>query len=134
MWLTRYPRHLAGQELRVLVLMILKIKSVNDKLYWIKEFKAWHLRHKEYLNQKTYHEATGRYWYTHKFLRRSYQTVNRALPNMFRYVQNPKIPGTTNGIEGFFSHLKNQLDLYRGLNVRNGIDFIKWYVYLSNSK
>jgi transposase-like protein len=134
LWLTRFPKHPAGQELRVLILMILRIKSENDKQYWVKEFKAWYLRHKEHLNQKTYNELTGRYWFTHKLLRRSYQTVNRALPNMFHYLQNSNIPKTTNGIEGFFSHLKNHLDLHRGLTVQNRINFIKWYVFLSNSK
>lgn len=47
---------------------------------------------------------------------------------------NPQIPKTTNGIEGFFSHLKNHLDLHRGLLVKNRINFIKWYIYLSNEK
>jgi hypothetical protein len=49
-------------------------------------------------------------------------------------LNNPKIPHTTNGIEGFFSHLKNHLDLHRGLTLGHRINFIKWYVYLSNDK
>lgn len=134
LWLTRYPKHIAGQELRKLVLMILAIKSLNDKQWWIKEFKAWHLRHKKYLNEKTFNPETKRYWYTHKLLRRSYQTIHRAMPDMFHYLTNAAIPNTTNGIEGFFSHLKNHLDLHRGLTTQHRIDFIKWYVYLSNSK
>lgn len=53
---------------------------------------------------------------------------------MFHYLNNPKIPKTTNGIEGFFSHLKNHLDLHRGLTLEHRVNFIKWYVYLSNYK
>lgn len=134
LWLTRFPKHVAGQQLRQLVLLLLKIKTANDKLFWIKEFNDWHIRHKPYLNEKTFQPFTGRYWYTHKLLRRSYRTIKRALPNMFHYLQNSKIPSTTNGIEGFFSHLKNHLDLHRGLTTVNRINFIKWYVYLSNDK
>ncbi len=134
LWLTRYPRHQAGQELRQLVLQILKIKTNNDKLFWIAEFHQWCERHKDYINEKTYNIETSRYWYTHKFLRRSYVTIKRALPNMFHYLANPKIPNTTNGIEGFFSHLKNHLDLHRGLTTKNRINFIKWYIYFSNEK
>jgi transposase-like protein len=134
LWLTRFPKHEAGQELRGLVLLLLKIKTDNDKTFWIKEFNDWHKRHKQYLNEKTFHQTTGRYWYTHKMLRRSYLTIKRALPNMFHYIQNNKIPSTTNGIEGFFSHLKNHLDLHRGLTTTNRINFIRWYVYLSNDK
>jgi transposase-like protein len=72
LWLTRYPKHLSGQELRHLVLLILKIKTENDRLYWIKELDKWYERYKDYINEKTFQPEIGRYWYTHKFLRRSY--------------------------------------------------------------
>lgn len=134
LWLTRYPRHESGQQLRLLVLMLLKIKTENDKLFWIKELNAWYATYREYINEKTFKEESRRYWYTHKLLRRSYFTIKRALPNMFHYLQNPRIPNTTNGIEGYFSHLKNHLDLHRGLTPKNRINFIKWYVYFSNEK
>jgi hypothetical protein len=134
LWLTRFPKHLAGIELRQLVLQIMAIKTENDRLYWTRQFSAWHERHKVYLQEKTFNQSTGRYWYTHKLLRRSYLTIKRALPNMFHYLTNPQIPATTNGIEGFFSHLKNHLDLHRGLTLKHRVNFIKWYVYLSNDK
>ncbi len=134
LWLTRFPKHLAGVELRRLVLLLLRIKTHNDRLHWTEELALWHERHKAYLQEKTINEQTGRYWYKHKLIRRSYLTIKRALPNMFHYLANPLIPNTTNGIEGFFSHLKNHLDLHRGLTLQHRIDFIKWYVYLSNDK
>lgn len=134
LWLTRYPRHIAGIELRRLVLQIMKIHTHNDRLWWTRELEAWHLRHHEYLKERTVNPTTGRYWYTHKLLRRSYYTIKRALPNMFHYLNNPQIPRTTNSLEGFFSHLKNHLDLHRGLTAEHRVNFIKWYVYLSNKK
>lgn len=133
-WLTKYPKHIAGQELRKLVLLLLKIKTANDQLAWTRAIEQWYQHHKDYLNEKTYQPETGRYWFTHRLLRRSYQTIKRALPNMFHYLINPKIPCTTNGIEGYFSHLKNHLDVHRGLSLQHRIDFIKWYIYLSNKK
>ncbi|MFT7204406.1 MAG: AraC-like DNA-binding protein [Algoriphagus sp.] len=133
-WLTKYPKHSAGQELRRLVLMLLQIKTSNDQLSWKRALDEWQKRHKDYLNEKTFNSETGRYWYTHKLLRRSHQTIKRAMPNMFHYLSNPKIPATTNGIEGYFSHLKNHLDIHRGLSLKHRIDFIKWYVFLSNKK
>lgn len=134
LWLTQYPKHQAGQELRKLVLLILKIKTENDRIYWTRAFFQWHESHKNYLNEKTYNTETGRYWYTHKLLRRSYINIKRALPNMFHYLSNPDIPKTTNGIEGYFSHLKNHLDIHRGLTVKHRINFIKWYIYFANAK
>jgi Transposase, Mutator family len=134
LWLTRFPKHIAAIELRQLVLLLLRIKTNNDRLDWTRNLAQWHERHKVYIQEKTIHEQSGRYWYKHKLTRRSYLTIKRALPNMFHYLANPAIPNTTNGIEGFFSHLKNHLDLHRGLTLKHRIDFIKWYVYLSNDK
>lgn len=134
LWLTRYPQSIAGIELRKHILLLLKIKTSNDKLAWTKQLELWYVQHKSYISEITYNESSGRYWYKHKLLRRSYFTIKRALPNMFHYLQNYKIPNTTNGIEGYFSHLKNHLDIHRGLTIKHRIDFIKWYIYLSNSK
>ena len=83
LWLTRYPRHIAGKELRSLVLLLLKIKTHNDRLWWMAELEAWHRRHHDYLKERTINPQTDRYWYTHKLLRRSYYTIKRASPNMF---------------------------------------------------
>ena len=134
LWLTRFPKHIAGIELRQLVLLLLRIKTDNDRIQWTRDLVQWHEIHKAYIQEKTINEQTGRYWYKHKMIRRSYLTIKRALPNMFHYLANPAIPNTTNGIEGYFSHLKNHLDLHRGLTLQHRIDFIKWYVYLSNDK
>jgi hypothetical protein len=133
-WLTQYPKHIAGQELKRLILLLLKVKTNNDKVYWVNQFNEWYVKHKEYINEKTYQVETGRFWYTHKLLRRSYSTIKSAMPNMFHYLQNSNIPHTTNGIESFFGHLKNHLDLHRGLTLNHRINFIKWYIYFSNNK
>lgn len=119
LWLTQYLKHLAGQELKQLVLLILKIKIENDRICWTLELQKWYERHKEYLNERTYKTEIER-WYTHKLLRWSYTTIKRALPNMFHYLSNAKTSRTTNGIEGYFSHLKNHLDILRGLTVKIG--------------
>jgi hypothetical protein len=132
LWLTANPTYDAGKELRPLVLKIHLIKTHNDKLFWIQSFFAWEIKFKDFLKEKSYKLETGRYWYKHKLIRRSFLTIKRALPNMFHYLDNANIPKTTNGIESYFGHLKNHLDLHRGLTERNRINFIKWYIYFRN--
>ncbi len=46
LWLTQYPKHQAGQELRKLVLLILQIKNENDRIYWTRDFFRWHESYK----------------------------------------------------------------------------------------
>lgn len=133
LWLTANPTYEAGRELRALAGYIHRIKTHNDKVFFIAELKAWEKRHREFINEKSFKPETGRYWYKHKLMRRSYQTIKRALPNMFWYLENENIPKTTNGIESFFGHLKNHLDLHRGLTKEHRINFIKWYIFFRNS-
>lgn len=133
-WLTRRPKHPAALELRKMVLDLMRINTHNDRIYWTQNFRQWYLFYKDYINEKVFKEQTDRYWYKHRLLRRSYYLINKALPNMFHYLNHPNIPRTTNGIEGYFSHLKNHLDLHRGLTTKNRINFIKWYVHFSNQK
>jgi hypothetical protein len=132
LWLTANPSYEAGKQLRELVLMIHRIKTSNDKLYWIKQLTDWEQKFKDFLKEKSYKIQTQRYWFTHRLIRRSFFTIKRALPNMFCYLDNPNIPKTTNGIESYFGHLKNHLDLHRGLTKNNRINFIKWYIYFRN--
>jgi len=64
LWLTRFPKHNAGMDLRRLVLLLLQINTENDRLYWTKKLEQWYQRHQSYLQEKSYNEKTGRYWYT----------------------------------------------------------------------
>ena len=57
----------------------------------------------------------------------------KAQPNMFQYLSNSKIPKTSNGIESFFGHLKDNLSIHRGLSLDHRNNFIKWYLYYKNA-
>lgn len=132
LWLTANPAYDAGKQLRELVLLIHQIKTHNDKQFFVRQLLSWEQKFKDFLKQKSYRPQTGRYWYTHRLIRRSFFTIKRALPNMFHYLDNAAIPRTTNGIESYFGHLKNHLDLHRGLTPKNRINFIKWYIHFRN--
>jgi transposase-like protein len=133
-WLTKRPKHQPAKDLRKLVLIISKITTHNDKIDWLKQFRNWEKTHKPFYQQKSFNQNTDRYWYTHKLLRRTYMYIKSAIPNMFHFLDDSAIPKTTNGIEGFFSHLKNHLDVHRGLSVEHRKNFIKWYVFFANEK
>jgi hypothetical protein len=72
LWLTANPTYDAGKELRTLVLMIHRIETHNDKQYWIQSLSAWETKFKDFLKEKSYKPETGRYWYKHKLIRRSF--------------------------------------------------------------
>jgi len=131
-WLTSSPKHLSGIELRNIISKIHRIDSEHKKQLWLRELMFWEETHRLYLNERSYNPDTGRYWYTHKMVRRAFTVIKRALPNMFFYLHDQNIPNSTNSLESFFGHLKINLNVHRGLSLKNRKNFIKWYLYYKN--
>jgi hypothetical protein len=130
-WLTQNPQSFAGLELLNIILTLHEINDRDQWGYWIVSLIQWYEKH-FFINEKSFNPLTGRYWYTHKMLRRSFITIKRALPNMFQYLDNLRIPKSTNGLESYFGHLKDNLSIHRGLSYQHRKNFIKWYLYFRN--
>ncbi len=131
-WLTQSPQTEAGKELLNIVHSLHAISNKDQWGYWIVSLVHWHEKYQSFLDEKSFNELTGRYWFTHKMVRRAFITIKRALPNMFHYLDNPRIPKSTNGLESFFGHLKDNLSIHRGLSYEHRKNFIKWYLYFRN--
>lgn len=133
-WLRINPKTLSSNELKVCLKSLPHIKTNNDKLAWINSFKEWERKHKAFTNEKSYNFDSSRWWYKHKELRRAYVLVKQAIPDMFHFLDNPKIPKSTNSLESFFGHLKDNLSIHRGLSYENRKSFIRWYLHFKNQK
>lgn len=131
--LTRKPKNEAARELKELVALLSKVESQQEAQLWIRAFVDWYKKNREFINQKTTDEITGRWWYTHKGLHRSATHIIRAIPYMFNYTMFENIPKTSNSIESFFGHLKDHLRLHRGLSIQHFKDFVKWYLFLQSN-
>ena len=82
---TRKPKNESARELKELVELLSKIESQQEAQLWIIAFVDWHKKNREFINQKTADEITGRWWYTHKGLHRSTTHIIRAIPCMFNW-------------------------------------------------
>lgn len=131
-WLTMNPKSQAGSSLLQIVRKISMIHTHHQSHEWIIELFNWYENYKDFINEKTYSQNTNRYWYKHKMVRRAFVMIKNALPNMFQYLFNERVPKTTNGLESFFGHLKSHLLLHRGLTKTHRKNFIKWYLYFKN--
>lgn len=131
-YLTRNPKAQAGRDLRSLVKILHEIDNHQKKNIWIKEFEKWCTKYNDFLKEKSI-SPSGRKWYTHKLLRRTRSLIKNALPNIFHYLDNPNISKSTNGLESRFSHLKNNVNVHRGLSDNHRKSFILWYVFYKNN-
>jgi hypothetical protein len=133
-WLTRRPKTDAGQALRIIIKRLYTIDNREKWGYWVVALVRWYEQYKDFVNQKTFKNETGSYWFTHKSVRKAFIHIKRALPDMFHYLDNERIPKTTNGLESFFGHLKQNISLHRGLSKAHYRNYIKWYLFYKSNE
>lgn len=131
-WLTKHPKSFAGYDLKQITAEMHLIKNHNHLSLWLLKLERWQEKYIDFINEKSYNLETGRYWFTHKMVRRSFMSIKRALPNMFNYLDNPKIPKSSNSIESFFGHMKGHLNIHRGLSYQHRKQYLMWYLYFKN--
>lgn len=121
-YLTRNPKLDASRELWALTLLLCK----TDKESFIGGLDDWYLKWSEFLKERSSSVGKKRTAYKHKRLRSAYFSLQRNLPYLFTWYDNPKlfIPNTTGLIEGHFSDLKNKLRNHNGLTLERKTKFI----------
>lgn len=112
--ITQRPKTQAGKELLEITRLLNQVKSQSDKRIWTLWLERWGKRYEVMLKEKT-HEESGRWWYTHRFLRRAYRSLIPT-DDFFRYLEYSGMPKDTNGIEGVFSQLDGNITRHRGLS------------------
>lgn len=126
-WLTRNPKTSAGHELRLIVSTLLLVRTVAQRDIWLKSLRSWENRHSDFLKERTYGE--NRWWYAHRKLRAVRSLLGNAAPDLFRYVENPSVPRTSNHVEGGLnSRIKELLRSHRGLSKNQRLALVCWYL------
>ena len=126
-WLRTFPKTQAGRELRALLNTLASIKSFKDRDIFQELFHSWVNAHYAFI--KTLPRATIEF----KDLKKTVTLIKNALPDMFHYLLDPKVPSTTNALEGFYSRLKSDYQRHRGLTPQNRISYLNWYCHLKNN-
>lgn len=111
---TRNPQTKAGQ---VCLALARTIHKTNSHQFYFR-LKQYFKLYNDFLNEKSFNEISGRREWTHRELKRASSSLVRLRKYLFTYEHNENIPKNTNSLEGHFSHLKNILEIHRGLNKR----------------
>jgi len=128
-FLTKNPKTEAGKQLLEAVRFLNRIKTEYEKNIWLKWFERWGKRHQNFINQRTYLEDKSHWWYTHKYVRRVFRSINKNKQSLFVYLRHP-LPKDTNGIEGVFSQLDAKLSRHRGLRQNKKESLVSWLFFL----
>lgn len=114
--LTKNPQTKVGKDLRDLVLILSKVKVQIDANVWKKLFKLWDQYYDPFLNEKSLNILTNRKHFTHRRLRSVRSLIKNAVPDLFWFLQDSRIPNTTNIVEGGInSPLSELIRRHRGV-------------------
>jgi len=111
---TRNPKTEAGEVL----LALSKSLHTTDRRTFQRRFLLYWQKYYLFLNEKTIH-PDGSWSYAHENLRRAVYSIRTLLPFLFTFEKDSHIPKNTNSIEGFFSHVRDQMRAHRGLSKKN---------------
>lgn len=123
-WCRVNPKRTDAKELRGLFLDVMSIRTHGEKDMFLQRLGAW---------EDAYGRAIGKAPERGRVfsdLKRARSMLVRALPDMFHYLDDPKIPPTTNGLEGYFSRLKGHYPHHRGLKPEKRYSYFRWYFRL----
>lgn len=129
-FLTRRPKTEAGRNLLELVHLLNHVKTFyhrNILCLWLVRFT---LRFLPIIKERTYSEDKKSWWYTHKYLRRTFLILKNNWDHLFVYLDYPFLIKDTNRLEGLFSQLDNSLGRHRGLSRKNRPNFLYWFFFL----
>lgn len=125
-WIRLTPRTQAGRELRALLLKVCAIRSFKERDIFLEIYRQWLQTYQDFV------ASLPRVTVAFKDLKRTVALINNALPDMFHYLSNPRIPPTTNRLESFYSRLKSDFQRHRGLSEKHKQGYLKWYCHFKN--
>lgn len=110
-YVTGRPKSVCGQELRELMKTLCHAgpEEFVDSFYRLMQ------KHQPFLNERNRQKE-----FKHQSLRAAFRSLQDNMPQLFTYrdIPNANIPPTINHLEGAFSHLKEKINIHRGLNQR----------------
>jgi len=104
-YITKRPRLQAGKDLKKIMYRLTQTK--------------WYETYKDFIEEKSINNDTGKSCYTHQKVRAAYRSLRANLPYLFtrNKYKKFKIPNTTNTLDGgTFSPLKILIKIHRGLS------------------
>ncbi|MCH8910457.1 MAG: hypothetical protein IH867_06935 [Chloroflexi bacterium] len=124
-WCRNSPKTTHARQLREVFLRVTGITTPADKKAFLDLVDAWEDRYGAEIAAR---KESGRVF---SDVKRARSMLLRALPDMFHYLDDPQIPTTTNGLEGYFSRLKSHYRQHRGLSPRKRPNYFAWYFHFA---
>lgn len=123
-WCRVNPKTEHARELRRIFLRVTSIRTAAERDAFLQSVTQWEERYGDNIRTRPWR---GR---VISDVKQARSMLQRALPDMFHYLDDPLIPTSTNGLEGYFSRLKSRYRQHRGLSQERRLNYFAWYLHL----
>ena len=123
-WCRNFPKTPYARRLRQIFLQVTRISTTAERDAFLDLVDEWE---GQYGAEIAARKETGRVF---SDIKRARSMLLKAMPDMFHYLDDPHIPTTTNGLEGYFSRLKSHYRQHRGLIPQKRSNYFSWYFHL----
>lgn len=123
MWCRRYPNTASARRLRKIFLQVTYIRTKEERDKFLELVIQWEQKYGRFISVRP---GKGRVF---SDIKRARSMLMKALPDMFHYLDDPGISFTTNGLESYFSRLKNHYRQHRGLRKKKLSSYFNWYMF-----
>lgn len=123
-WCRTYPKRPDAKKLRDIFRHVTNIRTKEDRDRFLAYVEKWEGQYGRHIAAQP---ERGRVF---SDIKRARSMLLKALPDMFHYLDDPRIAPTTNGLEGYFSRLKGHYRHHRGLSPMKRKNYFNWYFYL----
>ncbi len=125
-WCRMFPKRTDAKHLRKLFLQVTSIFTKEDQEIFIQNVQDWEQRFGYLIKTKP---DRGKVFGD---MKRARSMLLKALPDMFKYLDDTPISKTTNGVEGYFGRMKQKYRQHTGLSGLRKMAFFQWFTYYCN--
>jgi len=122
-WCRISPKTSYARQLRYIFTRVIGITTVLERDAFLSLIEVWEARYGAEIKAR---KETCRVF---SDIKRARSMLLLAMPDMFHYFDDPHIPTSTNGLEGYFSRLKSHYRQHRGLSAHKRSNYFAWYFY-----
>jgi len=123
-WCRISPKTEHARELRRIFLRVTSIRTGPERDALLESVAQWEAEYGGVVQARPWRGRVIR------DVKQARSMLLRALPDMFHYLEDPGIPASTNGLEGYFSRLKSRYRQHRGLSPERRSNYFDWYFRL----
>ena len=125
MWCRHNPKRADARSLRKIFQDVLSVHTHQEKHNFLRRVEVWETR----FGAPFDHRGTIHGWVATD-LQKARSMLLKALPYMFQYLDDEKIPFSTNMAEGYFSRLKKRYRAHQGIVLKHREHYFRWYFHL----